>query len=117
MAYERRRQPLAVRDVFYARVLRSIALAVVLLGGALAIGVVGYHALCGFGWLDSMLNASMILGGMGPVDPIRTPAGKWFASIYAIFSGVVFLTSVGVMVAPVVHRALHRFHLEGDGDA
>ena len=76
--------------------------------------MVGYHYTEGLPWLDSLLNASMILGGMGPVDVVRTSAGKWFASFYALFSGMVLLVAAGVLIAPVVHRFLHRFHLEID---
>ena len=83
---------------------------------ALMIGVVGYHVFGGLGWLDSLLNASMILTGMGPVDHLGSDAGKWFASAYALFSGIVFLSSVGVLMAPLVHRFLHRFHLELEDD-
>ncbi|MCC6847556.1 MAG: hypothetical protein IT294_03575 [Deltaproteobacteria bacterium] len=83
-----------------------------LLGGALAIGVVGYHLIAGLGWIDALLNASMILSGMGPVDPLPTDAAKIFASAYAIFSGVAFITAVGIVMAPAVKHFLHRFHLE-----
>jgi hypothetical protein len=78
----------------------------------LALGVVGYHFTAGFSWLDALLNASMILGGMGPVDTVKTTAGKLFASFYALFAGVLFLAAVGVLVAPLAHRMLHRLHLE-----
>ena len=78
---------------------------------ALMIGVCGYHFTAHLEWLDSLVDASMILSGMGPVDVIKNDAGKWFESFYALFSGVVFITSVGVLLAPVVHRFLHRFHL------
>ena len=100
------------RHLFYRRVARSALIAWLLIGGSLGIGVLGYHFAAGLGWLDSLLNASMILTGMGPVDPVTSPAGKWFASAYALFSGVAFLTIVAVLLAPVVHRFLHRFHLE-----
>jgi hypothetical protein len=86
-----------------------------LIGGSLAVGVIGYHVTGHFGWLDSLYNASMILGGMGPVSGNldQTPdALKWFASFYALFSGLALLTSAGVFMAPVVHRILHRFHLD-----
>jgi hypothetical protein len=112
--FEGRHEPLLSPEAFARRVFWNAVLAGGFLGLCLGIGVVGYHALAGLGWLDSLVNASMILGGMGPVDPVRTAAGKWFESAYAIFSGVAFLTSVGVLVAPVVHRFLHRFHLEQD---
>ena len=115
MKYERRHHPLASARVFRRRLLGSIGLAVGVLGGSLAIGIAGYHGWGGLGWLDALVNASMILGGMGPVDPITRPAGKWFASAYALYSGVALLTSVGIILAPAVHRLLHAFHLDEDG--
>ena len=87
-------------------------MAILLIGGSLGIGIVGYHLFVGLGWLDALLNASMILTGMGPVDPVTTAGGKLFASAYALFSGVAFLTIVAVLLAPLIHRFLHRFHLE-----
>lgn len=78
---------------------------------SLSLGMAGYHWLCGLSWIDALLNASMILTGMGPVDPMKTEVAKLFASFYAIFSGVAFLTIVAVILAPVVHRFLHKFHL------
>jgi hypothetical protein len=117
MQFERRHEPLVPTSVFYARVARSVGLACALLGVALGIGVLGYHALGKLDWLDALVNASMILAGMGPVDAVRTTSGKWFESAYAIFSGVVFLTSIGVMGAPVLHRFMHRFHLASDEEA
>lgn len=112
--FEHHRQPLADRRRFARRVLRYVALSSAIILGSLAVGVIGYHYTEGLPWLDSLLNASMILGGMGPVDIVRTTAGKWFASFYALFSGMVLLVAAGVMVAPVFHRFLHRFHLEID---
>ena len=94
------------------RVLRSLALALGMLGVSLGLGIAGYHYCAGLDWLDALLNASMILTGMGPVNETRTVAGKLFASFYALFSGVVFITSVAVLLAPVVNRFLHKFHLE-----
>ena len=78
---------------------------------ALAIGMAGYHTIGGLDWMDAFLNASMILGGMGPVDPMATPDAKLFAGIYAIFCGLVFITVMGLVLAPVLHRVMHRFHL------
>ncbi len=104
---------MASRGVYAGRLARGALVAGGLIAISLGIGVVGYHAFAGLPWLDSLVNASMILAGMGPVDPVRSDAGKWFESVYAIFSGVAFLTSVGVLLAPAVHRFLHRFHLEG----
>jgi len=78
----------------------------------LGVGVLGYRWFEGLGWLDALLNAAMLLGGEGPVAPVRTAAGKLFASFYAIFGGIVFVTASGVLLAPAIHRFLHRFHLE-----
>ena len=114
MRFERRRHPLAPLPIFRRRVLASLGLAGAVLGGSLAVGIAGYHFWGGLGWLDALVNASMILGGMGPVDPITRPAGKWFASAYALYSGVALLTSVGVIFAPAVHRLLHAFHVEAE---
>lgn len=77
---------------------------------SLFIGALGYHFLGGLNWLDSFYNASMICAGMGPVDPLTNDAAKIFATIYSIYSGVAFLTSVGVIFAPIIHRLLHRLH-------
>lgn len=103
---------LAPRRRFVSRVLRHGGAMLALLAFALAVGVVGYHFWGGLGWLDAMVNASMILGGMGPVDPITSTAGKLFASFYALFSGVLLLTSVGILLTPIAHRLLHKLHLE-----
>lgn len=111
--------PLLPPAEFAKRLAWNGALAAVLIGVSLGIGVVGYHVTADLGWVDSLLNASMILTGMGPVDPLHTDGAKIFASAYALFSGVAFLTIVAVLMAPLVHRFLHRFHLEvtdPDGD-
>ncbi len=84
--------------------------------GTLALGMSIYHWVEGLAWPDAFLNAAMLLGGMGPVDPIRTEAGKWLAGGYALFAGVVFLVLAGIMLGPVIHAVLHRFHLETDDD-
>jgi hypothetical protein len=84
---------------------------------ALFVGVFGYHTLEGLPWIDALLNASMILGGMGPVNELRTDAGKIFASIYALFSGLVFMIVAGILFTPILHRFLHRFHLESSEQA
>lgn len=85
-------------------------------GVSLALGVAGYHYLEGLPWLDALLNASMILGGEGPVDRLHTVAGKVFASGYAIFSGVIFLVAVSFLIAPMAHRLLHRLHLDQEAE-
>lgn len=114
--YESRRQPLLPVELFYNRLLRNVLAGTLILMLFLGVGVVGYHLSCNFGWLDSLLNASMILSGMGPTNPIETAAGKWFASLYALVSGVVFITTIGIILAPVAHRAFHKFHLEEDDE-
>jgi len=111
---EQKRSALLPRRKYLRHVLRSGAIAGVIILFALVVGIGGYHWLVGLPWLDSLVNASMILGGMGPVDPITTDAGKWFVSVYALFSGVAFLTSVGVFFAPTLHRLMHHFHIEAN---
>ena len=84
--------------------------------GSLTLGVLGYHVLEGLPWLDALLNASMILGGMGPVDALRTNGGKLFASIYALYSGLVVLVAAGILLAPIAHRIMHHMHMRTDDD-
>jgi hypothetical protein len=110
--FEHRTRPLLSRRLYVLRLLRTAFLAFGLVCGSLGIGVLGYHGIEKLPWVDALLNASMILTGMGPVNEMRTTAGKFFAAGYALFSGVAFLTIVAVLLAPVVHRFLHRFHLE-----
>ena len=100
------------RRAFYHRYLRALGLSIGLLGSSLGLGVLGYHVTAGLNWIDSLLNASMILTGMGPVNPLTSTAAKLFASAYALFSGVVFITATGILLAPIFHRVLHRFHIE-----
>lgn len=114
--FEHRSKPLLSRRLFFHRMLESIAFSVVAIFIALSIGILGYHITEHLGWLDSLLNASMILGGMGPVDPVKSTAGKLFASFYALFSGLVFVGIAGMLFAPMVHRFLHKFHLDVDED-
>jgi len=109
---ERKHEPLAPRSVFFARLLRSFLVTLLIVAGALLVGTCGYHWLGHLGWIDALYNASMILTGMGPVDRMETAAGKLFASAYALFSGIVLLSLVAVMFAPIYHRFLHHFHLE-----
>lgn len=110
--YEHRTQPLLPRPLFLLRMLRHGLLALIIVLFSLGIGVVGYHVTAGLSWLDALLNASMILGGMGPVNELHSVLGKLFASAYALFSGVAFLVTVGILVAPLAHRLLHHLHLE-----
>jgi hypothetical protein len=110
--FEHRRAPLAPRGVFVRRLVWHGLIAAGVVGVSLAIGAVGYRVSEGMSWLEATLNAAMILGGMGPVDQLQTTGGKVFAICYALYSGVAFLAIVAVMMGPVVHRFLHRFHLE-----
>jgi len=111
--FESRREPLAPRERYRQRLLKSSLVAGGVIGVSLAIGILGYHYLGGIeSWVDCLYSASMILGGMGPVADLKTNGGKVFASFYALYSGVALLTSVGVLIAPALHRALHRFHIE-----
>jgi putative effector of murein hydrolase len=100
--------------VFAKRLALNVFIGFILLLFSLGIGMLGYHYLENLSWIDSLLNASMILGGMGPVSPLQTNAGKIFASFYAIYSGVILLASVGILIAPIFHRFLHHFHLADD---
>ncbi len=114
LSYERHNQPLLPRSQFIERLARHVGFGFVLIMLSLGIGMLGYHFLENLSWVDSLLNASMILGGMGPVNNLATNAGKVFASVYALFSGIIFLVAASVMVAPVIHRILHRMHLDDD---
>jgi hypothetical protein len=114
--YEHYREPLLPRDLFLRRVARYGGLSFAIIAGSLAIGVLGYHFIEGLPWIDALLNASMILGGMGPVAEIRTTTGKIFASFYALYSGLVVLVAAGVLFAPMLHRFLHYFHAEPEAE-
>lgn len=100
------------RTRFIKKLITSTVFGLIVIIVSLLIGVIGYHYFFNIGWLDSLVNASMILTGMGPVDKAVTDGAKLFSSFYAIYSGVAFLTSVAVIFSPVVHRFLHRFHLD-----
>lgn len=114
--FEHHSQPLISRRKFIRRLGRFVAAALLLLLVSWFIGILGYHQLERMSWIDSTLNAAMILGGMGPVNQLNTTAGKLFASFYALFAGVVFLISVGVLLAPIIHRLMHKFHLQNAKD-
>ena len=109
------RKPLPSRRVFVARVARSFAIGSSIVAFSLGAGVLGYHELAELSWIDALLNAAMILTGMGPVNAIATTGGKLFATCYALFSGIAFLSVVALVFAPVLERFLHRFHLELSG--
>ncbi|MET0555258.1 MAG: hypothetical protein ABW221_19605 [Vicinamibacteria bacterium] len=112
--YEHRRARPVPRPVFLRRLAGHAALALVLLASSLAIGMWGYVRFEGLAWIDAFLNASMLLGGMGPVDPPRTAGGKLFAGAYALYAGLVFLAAAGLVAAPLLHRLMHRFHFDQD---
>lgn len=112
--FERKHEKLAPRRVFVRRLAASAAIAGLLAAFALLIGIVGYHWLAGLGWIEALLNASMILGGMGPVDTLTNVSAKVFASCYALFSGLVFIAVMGITLSPLAHRMLHTFHVDED---
>jgi len=109
---EHRRKPLLPRRQFLVRQSRYAAFSLLILGFSIGLGMVGYHLFGRLPWIDSFLNAAMILTGMGPVDHLDTAGGKIFAAFYALFSGISFLTFVAILFTPIYHRFLHRFHLE-----
>jgi hypothetical protein len=115
--YEHRTDRLLTRIQFARRVLGHFGYAVLACAIALGTGVVGYHLLAHLGWTDSLLNASMILGGMGPVDPLKTNGAKVFASLYALFSGLVFIGVLGLLLAPFIHRVMHKLHMDYKEDS
>jgi hypothetical protein len=115
--YENVHEPLLPRRDFLRRLLWHLVIAFVVLGGSLLIGWVGYAVIDNLAPVDAFVNAAMILGGMVPVDPLKNDAAKWFAGIYALYAGVIFLVSVSVIVAPVLHRLLHSLHLDTPDDS
>ena len=114
--FEHHKEPLASQAEFTWRVVRYSLITAGIILFSLGIGILGYHYYESLSWIDSLLNASMILGGMGPVNPLRTNAGKVFASFYALYSGIILLASVGILATPIFHRFMHRFHLELEDD-
>jgi hypothetical protein len=114
---ERRKQPLAPRGSFLRRLAYAAILSTLVLTIWTIIGMIGYHSLANLSWVDAFLNTAMIVGGMGPVDLLTSESAKIFAGFYAIFSGVVFLSIFGLLIAPVFHRFLHRFHLDDENRA
>ena len=112
--YEHLRDQLAPVSVYVQRIAGSLSIAIGLIIVALSLGIAGYRYFAGFTWIDSLLEASMILGGMGPIRELPNDTAKIFASIYALFSGVIFIALVGIMLAPVAHRILHKFHVDDE---
>ncbi len=114
LGFESKHQPLISRQAFARRLLRNFAAALALIGVSLAGGMAGYRYFEGMTWIDAFANAAMILSGMGPLGTLQTRGGKLFAGLYALYSGLVLVLATGIVFAPVVHRMLHRFHLEDD---
>ncbi len=111
--WEHRHDPLLSRRLFIRRLAKYALISLGIVLASLIIGMLGYIAFEGYSWVDSFLNASMLMGGMGPVGELHTSAGKVFAGFYALYCGLVELVAVGIFAAPIVHRFLHHFHLEG----
>jgi hypothetical protein len=110
--FEKKNERVIPSRMFARRMAMFMALALLLIGFALCIGILGYHYIAGLSLIDSILNASMILTGMGPVNVLTSTSAKLFASAYAIFSGLMFITVMGVVLTPLIHRLLHRFHVD-----
>ena len=109
--FERKHEKLAPVSVFVRRIALSLITAGVLVLAALFIGIAGYHWIAGLEWVDALLDASMILGGMGPVNQLTSQSAKVFAAGYALFSGLIFIAVMGIVFSPIVHRMLHKFHI------
>jgi len=112
LTFEHKKQSVATRRKFLLRLCRTIFASLLIIGLSLFFGILGYHYINHLSWIDSLLDASMILTGMGPVHEMKNNAAKVFASLYALFSGVVFLVCAGVFFAPIFHRILHKFHVD-----
>lgn len=112
--FEHRSEPLAPRSWFALRLAGALALSLAIVGVSLAVGMWGYHHYESMSWVDAFVNASMILSGMGPLGELKTEGGKLFAGFYALYSGLAIITITAVMLAPVVHRFLHRIHADLD---
>lgn len=110
LRYEHHKAPLLPRREYYRRVRTHFGIGFTVLAACVGVGMLGYHYFEQLGWVDSFTNASMILSGMGPLDPLHTTGGKLFVGCYSLFSGVAFLTTVGFFLMPTIHRLLHKFH-------
>jgi len=115
--FEKKHQQLLPRRKFYHRLTRSLAVGAVLVAFSLALGMAGYHWIGGLTWVDAFLDAAMILSGMGPLLQLHTTSAKIFAGCYAIYCGITLITTAAVVLSPILHRALHKFHLEDDPKA
>ena len=112
--FEHRSKPLLPLPLFYRRLARSLCLGLLVIVFALGVGMIGYRSFEPMSWVDAFVNAAMILSGMGPMSPLHTNAAKLFAGCYAIYCGIALIATTGVILAPVIHRALHKFHLEDE---
>lgn len=110
--FESRHHPLIPKQKFIARMLFSFLTGLALIAVSLLIGMIGYHYYENLSWVDAFVNASMILSGMGPLAQMHTDDGKIFAGCYALYSGIALLSIAGIIFAPIIHRFLHRFHME-----
>jgi hypothetical protein len=117
VVFEHRLSPLLPLPEFRARLAKMVALGLALIAASLAVGMLGYHFIAGQSWTDSYLNAAMILSGMGPVGDLKSTGAKIFAGTYALYSGLALILIAGIILSPVVHRFLHKFHLEPDKKA
>ncbi|MFN2530538.1 MAG: hypothetical protein ABR555_04485 [Pyrinomonadaceae bacterium] len=115
--FEQKHEGLAPLAVFIKRIFSSLGVALTVIGIALLVGIAGYHWIARFSLVDSLLEASMILSGMGPVNQLPTNTAKVFASVYALFSGVIFIGVMGVILSPLAHRMLHKFHLDKENSS
>jgi len=116
MRYENLNQPLATTGVFARRMAASLFLALGLIAVSLIVGMIGYHRLAGLAWIDSFENAAMILGGMGPVAELHAQGAKLFAGFYALYSGLFLILVAGLILAPALHRLLHRLHIDSQDE-
>ena len=116
LSFEHKMSPLLPLRKFYQRLFFNAFAAFLIIAASLMIGVWGYMSFACLGFVDALENASMILGGMGPVNELHNDAAKYFASFYALFSGITFLSIMAVLIAPILHRGMHRFHLESEDE-
>ena len=114
--FEHHQEKLLPRHKFVHRLGWSLAAGAILIGLSLGLGLAGYHFLAGLSWIDAFLDAAMILAGMGPLSPLPNSAAKIFAGCYAIYCGLALIATTGVILAPIIHRALHQFHVQLDDD-
>jgi hypothetical protein len=114
--FENKTEPVISRRRFYHRMSRAFGVTLLIVASSVAMGAAGYHYIAGLPWIDALLNAAMILTGMGPVDVLKTTAAKLFATFYALYSGVAFLSMMAVLLAPIIHRAMHTFHLDTEDE-